>query len=98
GPLLYGALSGLLPAAETVQRTALYVVVMAPLYAAAAAMLFLDRQPARADRLRAPAGLGFGALCGVLGFSAAVGLASLFGALGFGAPAPSIQALDFTVG
>lgn len=98
GPLLYNALSGLLPAAETVQRTALYVVVMAPLYAAAAAMPFLDRTPARADRLGAPAGLGFGALSGTLGFGMAVGLVSLFGVLSFGAPAPPIRALDFAVG
>jgi membrane protease YdiL (CAAX protease family) len=98
GPVLYGALSGLLPAAETIQRTALYVIVMAPLYAAAAGMLFLDRKPIRADRLGAPAGLGFGALSGTLGFGMAIGLASLFGALGFGAPAPQIQALDFAVG
>jgi len=98
GPLLYGALSGLLPAAETVQRTVLYLIVMAPLYVAAAVMLFLQSKPARADRLGAPAGLGFGALSGTLGFGMAVGLASLFGALSFGAPAPPIRALEFAVG
>jgi membrane protease YdiL (CAAX protease family) len=98
GPLLYNALSSLLPAAETIQRTALYGIVMAPLYAAAAAMLFLDRRSAHVGRPAAPEGLGFGAVTGTLGFGTAVGLASLSGALSIGPPAPPIQALDFAVG
>src|SRR6185312_10893 len=97
GPLAYGALSGLLPPTEAVQRAALFALVMIPLYAVAGALLLVEKRPARADRLSVPAGLGLGAVFGLLGFGAAVGLASLLGALAFGAPPPPIPALGFAV-
>jgi membrane protease YdiL (CAAX protease family) len=97
GPLLYGALSARLPAAETIQRSVLFGMVMAPFYVVAGAMLRLEKRPARADRMGPVAGIGGGALFGALGFGTAVGLTSLLGALAFGAPAPPIQALDFAV-
>jgi membrane protease YdiL (CAAX protease family) len=98
GPLLYGALSGALPNAETVQRSVLFLLVMAPLYLAAVVMLLLLKEPAPAAALGPGPGLAFGALSGTLGFGTAIGLASLLGALAFGAPPPPIQVLDFAVG
>jgi membrane protease YdiL (CAAX protease family) len=97
GPLLYGALSGLLPTSEIVQRSVLFALVMAPFYIVAAVMLLVFKEPAPSAALGAPAGLGSGALSGTLGFGTAIGLASLLGALAFGTPAPPIQALNFAV-
>jgi membrane protease YdiL (CAAX protease family) len=97
GPLAYGALSGLMPPAEAVQRAALFALVMSPFYAVAAVMLRLEGRPARTEAAALPVGLGLGAAFGTLGFGAAVGLTSLLGALAFGAPPPPLPVLGFAV-
>jgi hypothetical protein len=83
----YGLIAGLLKEHPGLDRAALNLCIVGPLYAVALAGLAYERRAARPANAGAAVALGLGGAVGFLGFAIAVGLSALFGAVAPGAPA-----------
>ena len=87
GGELYNRLTGHLTSAPALDRALLYVCVVGPLYAVAAAALAYECRASVPANAGAVGALGVGCAIGLAGIAAAVGLSALLGAIAPGASA-----------
>jgi uncharacterized protein len=86
GAALYGLIMGALRSEPALDRAALNLCIVGPLYVVAIAGLAYERRGTVPPNAGTASSLGIGASVGLLGFALALGLSALFGAVVPGAP------------